>query len=678
MSLFGSLGSVVYDIVANDKTSYGVESAGRRIQTLGEATKSVGQSMSLWITAPLTAFGVLSVKAAGDAAETRSKFDQVFQGMSVDAEAWAESYGDAVGRATTDLQGMLATTMSIVKAMGMSYDEGSQFSETITQLSIDMASFNNTADADAFTALRSAITGEYEPMKRFGVVLNEAKVQQELLNLGIRGGASAATDAEKAQARMNLILAATADAQGDAARTAGSFSNQLKALQADMTEMAETIGEDLLPIAQSGIDIASVWIERFESLDETAQRVIITMGGLAAALGPAIWVTGSMVSSVGQIKIALDTYRASELAATIATDGLSSSMIAAASSSRLLMFATNPLVLSIGAATIAGIALYQAIEEIHANTVALTEAENDLKDATKLTDDELQKHIDTLEKSAQYYDALARRGGELAKVLGTEFSAMQEFTEAGWIAGLDRAEEATYRNERAIRDLNTAYNETQSQISDLEGQYRSLGDAIKEALEFPESLSDQERAIERAEIAMERAAENLARVQKDSSSTGLDLRDAELGVREAVDAWEGAKKKLSEMETTGVSEILDGQTLEEARAQYAGLGDQIAIAQGHLAALDTEINTPSTRDANTGAMIAGVIGGDAGSAAFMQMLANGGYTAPASITTVEAPVTQTLEINISVGSADQIVPVMNQTQAIAEFFKSSRIQRGIR
>jgi hypothetical protein len=92
-----------------------------------------------------------------------------------------------------------------------------------------MASFNNESEANVIRDLQSALVGNHETVRKYGVIITQATLDQELLNTGIEGGIREATEQEKVMARMNIILKGTTDAQGDAARTAGSFANSIKA-----------------------------------------------------------------------------------------------------------------------------------------------------------------------------------------------------------------------------------------------------------------------------------------------------------------------------------------------------------------------------------------------------------------------------------------------------------------
>ena len=561
----GELGAVAYDIIARDKTASGIKSASQRLKEAGDAAAQVGRKMSMAITLPLVGGAAAATYLAGNAAETQGKFEQVFGEMSEDAQDWAEAYGDAVGRATTDLQDMLATTGAIVKAMGMTGEASVEFSEQIAQLAVDMGSFHNASDIEAFNALRSAITGEYEPMKRFGVIVNEAKVEQELLNMGIRGGTKAATDAEKAQARMNIIMRATTDAQGDAARTAGSFSNQMKALEADAKELAESIGADLLPAAQRGIEIVRRLITGFKNLDSGTRGVIIAVGGLAAAIGPVVFIGGKGVSTIAALRAAHTAYTASTFAATLATRGFSAA----------LMSTPAGLV----ALAIAGVVAGLAVLIWH-----LGRAEDkafDLGDAMAYSAKDLRRMADEVANAEHpivtFFDRISAGGAESESILERLARSWWAQSQAARDAEAEQLRyAATIRDamdaaQAELRKADQAYSDHQRAVSDLGREYDELKAAIDRAMEMPEDIDDQERAIEHAEIALARAKERLRSLGPDA--TDLDRREADLAVRDAEDRLDDARKRLSDLKAEQ-DEILGGRTLEQARARLSELQQQ--------------------------------------------------------------------------------------------------------
>ena len=111
-----------------------------------------------------------------------------------------------------------------------------------------MASFNNETPEDMLERLRSGLAGEAEPLRRFGVLLSAARVQEEAYASGIAKRGEALTEQQKVQARYNLILKDTAVQQGDAAKTGGNLAGQQRKLNAMLADASATIGTQLLPV----------------------------------------------------------------------------------------------------------------------------------------------------------------------------------------------------------------------------------------------------------------------------------------------------------------------------------------------------------------------------------------------------------------------------------------------
>ena len=286
----------------------------RRTQKLAKSMQQLGQRMTVAITLPLTGVGFTALRAASDAEEMRSKFGVVFGDMADDVESWAESHGELVGRSRLDLMEYAAQLQDTLVPMGVARDEAGDLSKAITELAVDLASFNNMAEAEVVQRLQSALVGNVRAVQRFGVVLNQANVEQELFNMGIQGGNSAATEAQRVMARLNVIMEGTRDAQGDAARTSESFANRSRALKSDLRDVRIEIGEQLLPAASDLIGVFSEGARRFSALDEATKSLTVRMGVLAAAAGPVLFVMGKITAAavtLGKATAAVGAFAAS-------------------------------------------------------------------------------------------------------------------------------------------------------------------------------------------------------------------------------------------------------------------------------------------------------------------------------------------------------------------------------
>lgn len=278
----------------------GIKSAGQDLtkfqKAMGGVNSTLGQfGVQLGAVGAIAGFGAemqKMIQLGSNAEETFSKFNNIFGDFAETTRAELDAFGAAVGRNKFELQEFAAGFGALVTGMGMGGQEAGAFSVELTKLTTDLSSFHNVAEKDVAEALRAGIIGETEPLRRFGVVLNQAAVDAELLRMGIEGGAKAATESEKAQARLNLILAATTSAQNDAAETSGSFANQMRALQAAIAEAETEIGKNLLPVVTPLVSMLGGLAK--ESLPQ-----IVAGFKQIAALGTSIDSFGKSLNGIG-------------------------------------------------------------------------------------------------------------------------------------------------------------------------------------------------------------------------------------------------------------------------------------------------------------------------------------------------------------------------------------------
>lgn len=286
---------------ATAQIAAGTDKISKDLERIGQKTADVGKRLTTQMTLPIAAIGALSIKAASDAEETQSMFEAVFKDQTATMEEWASVTAKSLNRSTVDLKRYAANFQDTFVPLGMARDDAALLSQQMTILGEDLASFKNLPTEDVMRSLQSAIVGNHESVLKFGVVIKQNTLDQELMNMGIMGGVKAATEQEKALARLNLIMKGTADAQGDAARTSGSFANQLKGFQAQAREAAIVVGNALLPAATQLLEMVTNLARWFAELSPEMQQMILMAAGIVAALGPVLIVLGSFASALGAI-----------------------------------------------------------------------------------------------------------------------------------------------------------------------------------------------------------------------------------------------------------------------------------------------------------------------------------------------------------------------------------------
>jgi hypothetical protein len=193
--------------------------------------------------------GVDAVKAASDLSETISKVGVLFGDTADDIEKFADGAASSLGQTKQEALDAAATFATFGKAAGLSGKDLSKFSIDFVKLSSDLASFNNTSPEQAINAIGSALRGEAEPLRQYGVLLDDASLRQAALELGIISTTkNALTPQQKVLAAQALIYKQTSTAQGDFERTSDGLANKTRILTAQLENAKVTIGEALLPI----------------------------------------------------------------------------------------------------------------------------------------------------------------------------------------------------------------------------------------------------------------------------------------------------------------------------------------------------------------------------------------------------------------------------------------------
>ena len=183
--------------------------------------------------------------------EAANLFGVSMKGLTGEASTFINKMETLLGIDPTEAMNNMATIQGLTTSFGMASDKAYVLSKNLTQLGYDLASLKNIPVAESFTKIQAAISGELEPIRRLGVDLSQARLQQELLNLGYSQSVSTLSQADKAVLRYIAIMKQTTDAQGDFARTLSSPANMIRILQAQLNSLARSVGSLLYPALKS-------------------------------------------------------------------------------------------------------------------------------------------------------------------------------------------------------------------------------------------------------------------------------------------------------------------------------------------------------------------------------------------------------------------------------------------
>jgi lambda family phage tail tape measure protein len=234
-------------------------------QTISKAWKRA----SIAVVAATAAMSVgfkNAIDAASDLQEVQGKFDVVFADQKKQAEDMAKILVDSYAMSSREAKQHMSSIQDLLVPMGMQADAALRMSGEVVKLSADLASFNNLPTAQVMLDIQSALVGNFETMKKYGVILNEHVLKQKALEMGLYSGKGMVDANVKAQVAFKLILEGSTFAIGDQIRTMGSYANQMKQLEANIEELSGVIGDELLPIATEVINQINNWVKTNDNL----------------------------------------------------------------------------------------------------------------------------------------------------------------------------------------------------------------------------------------------------------------------------------------------------------------------------------------------------------------------------------------------------------------------------
>lgn len=246
-----------------DKTQKGVTSAFSKLKT-GIISLGIGKVIAD------------SIKTGMDAIESDSLFDTSLGKMADSVRAWSDEIADALGLNAVAMRKNTGVIYNMTTSMGLAQDNALKMSKGITLLTEDMASFYNLSSAEAFNKLRAGLTGEAEPLKALGILVNENTIKQVAYSEGIAETGAELTEQQKVLARYVAILKQTGNAQGDLARTINSPANQLRILKNQVSQLGLAFSNFLMPV----ISAVLPYITAFTKVVTTALNSLSKLLGL--------------------------------------------------------------------------------------------------------------------------------------------------------------------------------------------------------------------------------------------------------------------------------------------------------------------------------------------------------------------------------------------------------------
>lgn len=555
------------------------QTATRELKRADEGLDKLGSQMTR-VGTTMAASGLVGAVAlsklgssAGDLNETLSKSSVIFGDAADRVERFGAGAAQASGLSKRTAIDAAASFGTLFTNIGKTSDEAASMSIEMTSLAGDLASFSNTSPEDAVTALGAALRGESEPIRRFGVLLDDATLKQRALTMGLYDGTGALTPAQRAQAAYGEILAQTSKQQGDFARTSDSLANQQRQLSAELENLKAGIGAGVVPAMKSMVGVAGEAVGAFNSLSPATQAGVGTFAAYASA---GLVAAGSLSAVAGQAIKMRDRFT------TIGADGATAGLN------------------NFGKAA-AGLGLAGAVVGLYQMGQAMHGLEVDAQAAARATTDEL---VAAFEKLGQVRGTFADLGLNAEDVfrqiaegsLGTAKRIRDGLAASGQDVSRFDAIIAEYgaAQARAAADTQTTsdvVDEFGSTAASAAGSVSALGDAIDYAGLAADRTEGRMQALKAAVFDLPAAQRSVAdgwdAIDEAATQSGGSTRDVESDMRRARDAAEGleaaqvsladAEAKLAEARRGPSARTKDDAQLKVREASIAAQRAAMAL-----------------------------------------------------------------------------------------------------
>lgn len=278
-------------IEIDKRTQSEAEGAVDRLESgLGKLKKVALAAGAVFLTGKLVQGFSSMINLAGDAAEIANKFGAVFVEETDNVAAAMEDMALRTGQSRVELQQMAADAGALVKPLVGTTKGSAELAKQMTETALDISSFENVLPTEALGALRSAIIGSSEPMLRYGVDTRQAALEQFALSKGINTAVKDMSTQQVTALRMELIMQRLGEkgAVGDATKTAGSYTNRMRALQGAFKDLQAEVGKEFLPLMTEALGVMIDFVRVVgPGLVEAAQgaaRVLTLLGTVVRGL----------------------------------------------------------------------------------------------------------------------------------------------------------------------------------------------------------------------------------------------------------------------------------------------------------------------------------------------------------------------------------------------------------
>lgn len=558
--------------------------------------KAAGIAAAAFASVQIGSFVKDAIGAAASTGEALSKLGVLVGDSADELEDWSKTTARAFGISRLEALQATGVFANFFRGAGVGQKEAAKMSRAMVELATDMASFNDATPTETLDALRSGLVGETEPLRRFGVNLDDATLRLKALDLGLVSSTKETLPpAIKMQAAYAAILEQTTLQQGDYARTSGSLANQQKALQAQFADLTAELGAGLLPIAQRVVgalangllpafqDAIPVVVQMVESVFDAGAGLaelvapLANVAGLLGGFGVGAAATGLALAKIAEgVRAAKTAIDAMALSAGTLTGGLG--LIGAALGGVLLL----------------------AFTKFSADAAAAKERQKELTTALSEAGDPAQGLVERLDELT----------GSLSNVKKETEGATEGVRTVD--AVFAQAEAAADDTERTFIKLGISAKE----MADVtrEGG-KAFSDAASQALNLAAGTSDLGLATERASETQAAFIRSLFEAEAAGRITGEELGDMLQTLDDVSTAWDDTREaqtasiqadidKAISLEAVSSAWVEDQRAASGAKDEYGQLlfiGQQLAkVLEDQGLAADSAAGSTANMGAEAG------------------------------------------------------------------------------
>ncbi len=544
----------------------------------------------------LARMGKEAVLAAVDAEEAGAAFETTFGSAVSRASAFVEEFANMAGFSRAELQQLMAVNGNVVQGMGATEAQSAALSERMVRLAGDVASFSNAAGGaqSVLLALQSAINGEREALKTYGLAISETEVQQRALTMTGKTQISELTRMDKALATVEVAYDKAAKAVGDLERTQDSSANTLRRVNALWKEQQIEIGQALLPALKALLPVIGNLVP---ILGDVLVPIFTTLGVALGAIAPLLQLIAEVFEAVpapvlaGAAALVIFSGKAGGLTNMLLKMVPSVNVLGKASFPRMgsaltsLTSFINPVTIAVGLAVAAFVVWKKKTKEneeraaafadtLDVETAAITENTVAWVRSQLAKDDDL-KTLNDLGVSVEDFIELLDDESEAREELIGRIDEQIMATDISTGAGLDEAKQLSDLKKK-IKEMTGARQDGTAEIEEMIRSERLLSQADKDAFATAHELQRQyNRNISVGQVVTQ-TMKDQANAQLFTTSTGLKLTEAgwawHLSMQAqaiAADIETAELDRLAQMHTTLAGEI--ALAAEEQRSLTSAL-----------------------------------------------------------------------------------------------------------